>query len=76
MKTIPNLYYRKDITWAQLLFVIIPAWICGTILILVTCVFLAVWHTISWMIRKADGISIYSHRGADNHDRTREHTPR
>ena len=63
-KTLPNLT-NSDISIWRLLFVLLPAWIGGTILILVTCVFLAVWHTISWVMRKADGISIYSHRGAD-----------
>ena len=70
-KTLPNLT-NSDISIWRLLFVLLPAWIGGTILILVTCVFLAVWHTISWLMRKADGISIYSHRGADNHDRRKE----
>ena len=64
-KTLPNLT-NTDISIWRLLFVIIPAWICGTILILITCVFLAVWHTSSWLWNSSRGISIYSHRGADN----------
>ena len=69
-KTLPNLAYPEDITWWQLLFVIIPAGILSMILFALTVAILAVWQFTSWLFRMSDGLSIYSHQGADN-DRPR-----
>lgn len=66
MKTIPNLYYPQDITWPQLLFIVIPATILSVIIVSVISVFVA----INYVWRNFPEISIYSHTGADNHDRT------
>ena len=68
-KTLPNLT-NADVSMWRLLMINIPAMICGVVLFLILSVVLAVWHTIIWLTSIADGISIYSHRGADNHDRT------
>jgi hypothetical protein len=68
VKTLPNLT-NTDLSLWRLLFVIIPAMITGTILFVIICMGLVVWHTISWLISLPDGISIYSHRGADNDKR-------
>lgn len=74
MKTIPSLYYPEDITWAQLLFVIVPASILSVILFTITVTIMAIWQFSSWVWKFFDGISIYSHRGADNNDpRKRQH---
>ena len=69
-KTLPNLAYPEDITWWQLLFVIIPAGILSMILFGLTVTIMAVWQFSSWLFRLSDGLSIYSHQGADN-DRQR-----
>ena len=69
-KTLPNLYYPQDITWWQLLFVIIPASILSVILFTLTVTVMAVWQFTSWLFRLGEGLSIYSHQGADN-DRPR-----
>ena len=68
MKTIPNLYYPQDITWWQLLFVIIPASILSVVLFTLTVAIMAIWQFSSWLLRLTDGLSIYSHQGADNND--------
>ena len=65
-KTIPNLAYPEDITWWQLLFVIVPASILSVVFFTLTVTVLAVWQFSSWVWKFFDGISIYSHRGADN----------
>lgn len=65
MKTIPSLYYPQDITWWQLLFVIIPASILSVVLFALTVIVMAIWQFSSWACKVLDGISIYSHRGAD-----------
>jgi len=70
MKTLPNLAYPQDITWSQLLFVIIPASILSVILFTLTVTIMAIWQFSSWLFRLSDGLSIYSHQGADN-DRPR-----
>lgn len=69
-KTLPNLAYPQDITWWQLLFVILPASILSVIIVSVISVFIA----INYVWRNFPEISIYSHTGADNHDR-RKQTP-
>jgi hypothetical protein len=69
-KTIPNLAYPEDITWWQLLFVILPASILGVVLFTFTVICVAIWQTSSWLWNSSRGINIYSHTGADNHDRT------
>lgn len=74
-KTIPSLYYPQDITWAQLLFVIVPASILSVVLFTLTVTVLATWQFSSWLWNSSRGISIYSHRGADNHDRRAEQNP-
>ena len=66
MKTLPNLYYPEDITWPQLLFVIVPASILSVVLFTLTVTIMATWQFISWVWKFFDGISIYSHGGADN----------
>jgi len=66
MKTLPNLYYPEDITWWQLLFVIVPASILSVILFTLTVTVMAIWQFSSWAWKFFDGISIYSHGGADN----------
>lgn len=68
MKTIPSLYYPQDITWWQLLFVIIPASILSVILFTLTVAVMAIWQFTSWLFRLSEGLSIYSHQGADNND--------
>lgn len=65
MKTLPNLYYPEDITWWQLLFVIVPASILSVVFFTLTVTVLAIWQFSSWVWKFFDGISIYSHRGAD-----------
>jgi len=65
-KTIPNLAYPEDITWWQLLFVILPASVLSVVLFTLTVTAMAIWQFSSWVWRLFDGISIYSHRGADN----------
>ena len=65
-KTIPNLYYPQDITCSQLLFVIVPASIFGVVLFTLTVIVMVIWQFSSWVWKLSDGISIYSHRGADN----------
>ena len=65
-KTIPSLYYPEDITWWQLLFVIVPASILSVVLFTLSVIVMATWQFISWAWRSSDGISIYSHGGADN----------
>jgi len=73
-KTLPNLYYPQDITWAQLIFVIVPASILSVILFVITILIMATIQFSSWIWKLTDGISIYSHRGADNNDpRKRQH---
>ena len=67
-KTLPNLTH-SDVSLCRLLLINIPAMICGIVLFLILSMGMAVWHTIIWMMSKADGISIYSHRGADNDKR-------
>ncbi len=69
MKTIPNLYYPQDITWPQLLFVVIPASILSVILIIISLGCMTIWKFSSWLWNSSRGISIYSHRGADNDPR-------
>ncbi len=69
MKTIPNLYYPQDITWPQLLFVVIPASILSVILIIISLGCMTIWQFSSWLWNSSRGISIYSHRGADNDPR-------
>jgi len=71
-KTIPSLYCPQDITWPQLLFVVLPASILSVVLVTLTLAVLAMWQFTSWVWKFFDGISIYSHRGADYHDRTRQ----
>ena len=71
-KTLPNLAYPEDITWWQLLFVIIPAGILSMILFGLTVAIMAVWQFTSWLFRLSEGLSIYSHQGADNHDRRKQ----
>ena len=66
--TIPSLYYPEDITWWQLLFVIIPASILSVVLFTLTVAIMAIWQFSSWLLRLTDGLSIYSHQGADNND--------
>ena len=68
-KTIPSLYYPEDITWLQLLFVIVPASILSVVLFTISVIVMATWQFISWVWHLLDGISIYSHRGADNDKR-------
>ncbi len=65
-KTIPSLYYPQDITWSQLLFVIMPASILSVVLFKLTVIVMVIWQFSSWVWKLSDGISIYSHRGADN----------
>lgn len=65
-KTIPNLYYPQDITWTQLFFVIMPASILSVVLFKLTVIVMVFWQFSSWVWKLSDGISIYSHRGADN----------
>ena len=65
-KTIPSLYYPQDITWAQLLLVIVPASILSVTLFTITVAVMAVWQFNSWLWNSSRGISIYSHMGADN----------
>jgi hypothetical protein len=67
-KTLPNLTH-SDVSMWRLLMINIPAMICGVVLFLILSVVLAVWHTIIWLTSISDGISIYSHRGADNDKR-------
>ena len=69
-KTLPNLYYPEDITWWQLLFVILPASILSVILFTLTMTVMATWQFTSWLFSLSEGLSIYSHQGADN-DRPR-----
>lgn len=68
-KTIPNLAYPEDITWWQLLFVILPASILSVILFTLTVAVMAVWQFSSWLFSLSEGLSIYSHQGADNDPR-------
>lgn len=70
MKTLPNLAYPEDITWWQLLFVILPASILSVILFTLTVTIMGVWQFSSWLLSLTNGLSIYSHQGADN-DRSR-----
>lgn len=69
-KTLPNLAYPEDITWWQLLFVILPASILSVVFFTLTVAVMAVWQFTSWLFSLVDGLSIYSHKGADN-DRPR-----
>ena len=69
MKTLPNLYYPQDITWPQLLFVILPASVLSVIIIIISLGCMATWQFSSWLWNSSRGISIYSHRGADNDPR-------
>ena len=69
-KTLPNLAYPEDITWWQLLFVILPASILSVILFTLTVTIMAIWQFSSWLLSLTNGLSIYSHQGADN-DRSR-----
>ena len=69
-KTLPNLAYPEDITWWQLLFVILPASILSVILFTLTVTIMGVWQFSSWLLSLTNGLSIYSHQGADN-DRSR-----
>ena len=69
MKTIPNLYYPQDITWPQILFVVLPASILSVILIIISLAGMIIWQFGSWLWNSSRGISIYSHRGADNDPR-------
>ena len=62
-KTIPNLYYPQDITWPQLLFVVIPASILSVVLFTLTVVLMVIWQFSSWLWENSNGISIYSHLG-------------
>lgn len=74
-KTIPSLYYPEDITWWQLLFIIIPAGILSIILFTITVAVMATWQFSLWLWNSSKGLSIYSHyhdtditrlKGADN----------
>ena len=69
-KTLPNLAYPEDITWWQLLFVILPASILSVILFTLTVTVMGIWQFTSWLLSLTNGLSIYSHQGADN-DRPR-----
>ena len=69
-KTIPNLAYPEDITWWQLLFVILPASILSVVLFTLTVTIMGIWQFSSWLLSLTNGLSIYSHQGADN-DRSR-----
>ena len=73
-KTLPNLYYPQDITWSQLIFVIVPASILSVILFVITILIMATIQFSFWLFHNTPEISIYSHRGADNNDpRKRQH---
>ena len=61
-KTIPSLYYPADITWPQLLFVVIPASILGVVLFTITVTIMGVWQFSSWLLKLTEGLSIYSHQ--------------
>lgn len=61
-KTIPSLYYPEDITWWQLLFVIIPAGILSIILFTITVAVMATWQFSLWLWKSSRGLSIYSHQ--------------
>ena len=74
-RTLPNLAYPEDITWWQLLFVILPASILSVVFFTITVTILAVWQFSSWLLGLTDGLSIYSHQGADN-DRQRKTSER
>ena len=65
-KTLPNLAYPEDITWWQLLFVIIPAGLLSMVLFGLIVGIMAIWQFTSWLLSLTDGLSIYSHQGADN----------
>ena len=69
-KTLPNLAYPEDITWWQLLFVILPASILSVVLFTLTVTIMGIWQFSSWLLSLTNGLSIYSHQGADN-DRSR-----
>lgn len=69
-KTLPNLYYPQDITWTQLLFVILPASILSVVFFVATVAIMTIWQFGSWLLKLTDRLSIYSHQGADN-DRSR-----
>lgn len=73
-KTLPNLSYPQDITWWQLIFVIVPASILSVILFVVTILIMATIQFSFWLFHNMPQISIYSHPGADNNDtRKRQH---
>ena len=72
-KTLPNLAYPEDITWWQLLFVILPASILSVVFFIITAIFLAILQFSSWVWKLTDGISIYSHKEPID-DRTRQDT--
>ena len=74
-RTIPNLAYPEDITWWQLLFVILPASILSVVFFTITVVIMGIWQFSSWLFKLTEGLSIYSHQGADN-DRQRKASER
>jgi len=66
VKTLPNLAYPQDITWWQILFVILPASILSIVFFTIGITLMALWHFSSWLWKLSKGISMYSQRGADN----------
>jgi hypothetical protein len=59
-KTIPSLNCPEDITWAQLLLVIVPASILSVVLFVLTVSILIIWRFSLWLWNSSRGISIYS----------------
>ena len=65
-KTLPNLAYPQDITWWQLLFVVLPASILSIVFFIVTVTIMAIWQFSLWAGAMRMGVNSNSQTGADN----------